>query len=88
MKAAFTGAVSGAVKKDATIRTYYNRQLRRQGRKKARVATAHKLARAVYFMLTRRQAYRPAPPVKKRVARKRLVKQTTAGKPVSRLGRP
>jgi len=78
LKEAFTNAVLGAVRKDAAIRTYYNRQVRRNGKKKAKVAAAHKLARAVYFMLSRRQAYRPAP---------RPKKMTTAGKPVLRLGR-
>lgn len=83
LKEAFTNAVLGAIRKDVAIRTYYNRQVRRNGKKKAKVAAAHKLARAVYFMLTRRQAYRPAPSVK----RKTIARKTTAGKPVSRLGR-
>ena len=88
LKEAFTNAVLGAIKKDVAIRTYHNRQVRHNGKKKAKVATAHKLARAVYFMLTRRQAYRPARSVKRHVTRKTLAKKTTAGKPVPRLGRP
>ena len=84
LKEAFTNAALGAIRKDAAIRTFYNRQLRRNGAKKARMAAAHKLARAVYFMLSRRQAYRPAPSVK----RKTTAKRTMAGKPVPRLGRP
>jgi len=87
LKEAFTNAMIGAIRKDATIRTFYNRQLRRNGAKKARMAAAHKLARAVYFMLARRQAYRPAPSVKRSVARKTTVKETMAGKPVLCLGR-
>lgn len=88
LKEAFTNAALGAIKKDAAIRTFYNRQVRRNGKKKAKVAAAHKLARAVYFMLSRRQAYRPAPSVKRSVARKTTVQKTTVGKPVLRLGRP
>jgi len=88
LKEAFANAALGAIRKDAAIRTFYNRQLRRNGAKKAKVAAAHKLAVAVYHMLSRRQAYRPAPSVKSRVARETTVKKTMAGKPVSRLGRP
>jgi transposase len=78
LKEAFTNAVLGAIRKDATIRAFYNRQLRRNGAKKAKVAAAHKLAVAVYYMLSRRQPYRPAPGANKSVS----------GKPVLRLGRP
>jgi transposase len=78
LKEAFTNAVLGAIRKDPTIRVFYNRQLRRNGAKKAKVAAAHKLAVAVYHMLRRRQPYRPAPCMKKQ----------TTGKPVLRLGRP
>ena len=76
LKEAFTTAALGAIRKDASLRDFYNRQLRRNGPQKTRVATARKPAVAVYHMLTRRQPYRPASP------RTRL-----AGKPVSRLGR-
>ena len=75
---AFTNAVLGAIRKDPTIRVFYNRQLRRNGAKKAKVAAARKLAVAVYHMLSRRQPYRPAPGMNKQ----------TTGKPVLRLGRP
>ena len=78
LKEAFTNAVLGAIRKDPSIRTFYNRQLRRNGAKKAKVAAAHKLAVAVYHMLRRRQPYRPTPAMNKQ----------TSGKPVSRLGRP
>ena len=79
LKEAFTGAVKGAIRKDPTIRVFYNRQLRRNGKKKARVAAARKLAVAVYHMLSRRQPYRPAPCVRK---------SRQSGKPVSCPGRP
>jgi transposase len=78
LKEAFTNAVLGAIRKDPAIRVFYNRLLRRNGARKAKVAAAHKLAVAVYHMLSRRQAYRPAPAMKKQ----------TTGKPVSYLGRP
>jgi len=82
LKEAFSNAALGAIRKDATIRTFYKRQVRRNGAKKAKMAAAHKLARAVYFMLSRRQAYRPAPAI-----RRTRVRKTTAGKPVSCPGR-
>lgn len=78
LKEAFTNVVLGAIRKDASIRAFYNRQLRRNGKKKAKVAAARKLAVAVYHMLRRRQPYRPAPSMNKR----------PSGKPVSCLGRP
>ena len=78
LKESFSNAALGAIRKDPTLRAFYNRQLRRNGAKKAKMATAHKLAIAVYHMLTRRQPYRPAPPGKSK----------TSGKPVPRLGRP
>lgn len=77
LKEAFTNAALGAIRKDPAIRTFYNRQLRRNGAKKAKVAAAHKLAVAVYHMLSRRQPYRPAPSIRRR-----------SGKPVLCLGRP
>jgi len=61
LKEAFTAAAIVAIGKDPTIRTFYNRQVRRNGAKKARMATARKLAVAVYHMLRRRERYRPAP---------------------------
>ena len=82
LKEKFSNAALGAIRKDATIRTFYKRQVRRNGAKKAKMAAAHKLARAVYFMLSRRQAYRPAPAI-----RRTRVRKTTAGKPVSCPGR-
>lgn len=72
LKEAFTNAALGAIRKDPTLRAFYNRQLRRNGPQKARVAAAHKLAVAVYYMLRRRQPYRPAPSMNKQ----------TSGKPV------
>lgn len=78
LKEAFTMAALAAIRKDVTIRVFYNRMLRRNGAKKAKVAAAHKLAVAVYHMLRRRQPYRPAPCLRKQ----------TSGKPVSRPGRP
>ncbi len=78
LKEAFTNAALGAIRKDSTLRTFYNRQLRRNGAKKAKMAVARKLAVAVYHMLTRRQPYRPAPSVRNR----------QSGKPVLCLGRP
>jgi transposase len=77
LKEAFTGAVRGAIRKDASMRTFYNRQVRRHGKKKAKVAAARKLAVAVYYMLSRRQPYRPPSCVNRR----------SSGKPVLRPGR-
>jgi len=66
-----------AIRTDATLRAFYNRQLRGNGKRKAHVAAARKLAVAVHHMLARRQPYRPAPSARRR-----------SGKPVLRLGRP
>lgn len=77
LKEAFTGAVLGAIAKDASMRVFYNRQLRRHGKKNAQVAAARRLAVAVYYMLLRRQVYRPPS----------CGKKSSSGKPVWRLGR-
>jgi transposase len=78
LKEAFTNAALGAIRKDAAIRVFYNRMLRHGGPKKAKMAAAHKLAVAVYYMLRRRQPYRPSPSMNKQ----------TTGKPGWCSGRP
>ena len=51
-------AANGAVRTLSVFRDKYRALVVRRGHKKAIVAIAHKLIRTIYFMLTRRQAYR------------------------------
>lgn len=78
LKEAFTAAARSATGSDASLRATYNRQARKNGKKKARVAVARKLAIAVYHMLKRGQAYRASVPKT----------HPGVGKPAVPLGRP
>lgn len=51
-------AANGAIRTVSVFRDKYRGLVVRRGHKKAIVAIAHKLIRTIYFMLTRRQAYR------------------------------
>ena len=51
-------AANGAIRTLSVFRDRYRGLVVRRGHKKAIVAIAHKLIRTIYFMLTRRQAYR------------------------------
>ena len=51
-------AANGAIRTLSAFRDRYRGLVVRRGHKKAIVAIAHKLIRTIYFMLTRRQAYR------------------------------
>lgn len=51
-------AANGAIRTLSVFREKYRGLVVRRGHKKAIVAIAHKLIRTIYFMLTRRQAYR------------------------------
>lgn len=50
-------AVSHAIKKDNSLYWFYQRIAKKHGPNKARVATAHKLAKIIYFMLLKNQDY-------------------------------
>ena len=54
----FRLAAQSVSRSDSEFGAYFRRMRAKQGPKKAIVATAHKLARAFYFMLKNRQAYR------------------------------
>jgi transposase len=75
LKAAMTGAVPMAVRSDGTLAHYYAKTTRRKGKSTALVATARRLAVAVYHMLKERQPYQPPRESNRRV-----------GKPLSSLG--
>lgn len=51
-------AANGAIRTLSVFRDRYRNLVVRRGHKKAIVAIAHKLIRTIYFMFTRRQAYR------------------------------
>jgi transposase len=76
LKTAFVEAAQTAVRVDPHLGAFYKRLRRRKGTGKAIAATARKLAIAVYYMVKRGRAYRPAPRIFK-----------GSGKPVSRFGR-
>ena len=50
-------AVPHAVKKDNSLYFFYNRIAKKRGINKARIATARKLAKIIYFMLSKNQEY-------------------------------
>lgn len=52
-------AVSHAIRKDKSLSWFYQRIAQKHGSNKARVATARKLAKIIYFMLSRNQDYYP-----------------------------
>jgi len=52
-------AVSHTIKKDNSLFWFYRRIAKKHGTNKARVATARKLAKIIYFMLIRNQDYYP-----------------------------
>lgn len=60
LKEAFCSAALTAIRKDVTLRTFYNRLLRSHGGAQARMATARKLAVGVYHMLKRNKPWRPS----------------------------
>ena len=72
LKAAMTGAVPAAVRKDPTLARYYARTTRRKGKSTALVATARRLAVAVYYMLKQRRPYQPPGQSNTRVGKPRL----------------
>lgn len=68
-------AVSHAVKKDNSLYWFHHRIAKKRGSNKARIATARKLAKIIYFMLTRNQDYFP----NKTVLRSRVSPYTKLG---------
>ena len=52
-------AVSHAIKKDHSLYWFYRRIAKKHGLSKARVATARKLAKIIFFMLSKNQDYYP-----------------------------
>jgi transposase len=50
-------AVSHAIRKDQTLSRFYHRIAKKRGSSKARVATARKLAKIIFFMLSKNQDY-------------------------------
>ena len=52
-------AVSHAIKKDDSLYWFHERIAKKHGSNKARIATARKLAKIIYFMLSRNQEYYP-----------------------------
>ena len=76
LKAAFTESTLSAIRCNAPLRIFYERIRRRRGTARALVAVAHKLAIAVYYVLSRNQAYAPVRPTNTR----------RPGKPVLCLG--
>ncbi len=50
-------AVPHAIKKDNSLYFFYNRIAKKRGANKARIATARKLAKIIYFMLSKNQDY-------------------------------
>lgn len=55
---ALTEAVSHVVKKDPTYKAFYDKLEGKRGKSKARVAIMHKLARAIFVMLTKKEKFR------------------------------
>jgi len=76
LKAALSESTQTAVRYDNSLGAYYRRLRQRKGTGKAMMATARKLAVAVYYVLRRGERYRPAASI-----------QSTSGKPVLCLGR-
>lgn len=52
-------AVSHAIRKDRSLSYFYQRIAKKHGPNKARVAAARKLAKIIYFMLSKNQGYYP-----------------------------
>jgi transposase len=52
-------AVSHTIKKDNSLYWFHHRIAKKHGLNKARIATAHKLAKIIYFMLSKNQDYYP-----------------------------
>jgi transposase len=52
-------AVSHTIKKDDSLYWFHERIAKKHGSSKARIATARKLAKIIYFMLSRNQDYYP-----------------------------
>jgi transposase len=76
-------AVSQAIKKDNTLYWFYRRLAKRRGINKARVATARKLAKIIYFMLADNQDYYP----NKTILRSRVSPYSKLGTAKSSLAR-
>lgn len=53
-------AANAARRTNSAFRSFYQSWVGRKGHKKAIIAVAHKMLRVIYFMFTRRQAYRDA----------------------------
>jgi hypothetical protein len=53
-------AANAARRTNSSFRSFYQSLVGRKGHKKAIIAVAHKMLRVIYFMFTRRQAYRDA----------------------------
>lgn len=76
-------AVSHAVRKDHSLCWFYQRIAKKHGSGKARVATARKLAKIIYFMLSKNQDYYP----NKTIFRSRVSPHTKLGTAVTALAR-
>lgn len=57
---ALTEAVTHVVKKDSTYKKFYEKLEIKKGKSKARVAIMHKLIRAIWYMLTKREKFKIA----------------------------
>ena len=51
-------AANSARRTNSVFRSFYQSLVPRKGHKKAIIAVAHKMLRTIYFLFTRRQAYR------------------------------
>jgi transposase len=72
LKAAFVESTQAAVRTDPALGTYYRRLRNRKGTATAMVATARRLAVAVYHMLKKRERYQAPRQVSRRSGKPRL----------------
>lgn len=71
----FRMAAHSLARSSSALGAFYRRMRAKHGGRKANVATAHKLARIVYFMLKKREAYQdPGPDYYEQQYRQRAIK--------------
>jgi len=73
-------AVAHAIKKDNSLYWFYQRIAKKRGTNKARIATARKLAKIIYFMLSKNQDYY----LNKTILRSRVSPYTKLGTSLAR----